>query len=254
MACPLEDIGNENKCEDCEGEMHEPTVVRSYMSNVWLPPQENEPRGNLTAIPRRCCFGQRHPLRSRACPPSLLLLVTSSMSFSPFWPALSMFTRAFFELSYPTPSPASPDSFPTSRYYETGPLDACFIVSTIVVFALARDIVRLRIATPIANKWLFGSTKGAVALTNGKKGDKTLTNGSGHAVNGNGNGHYSSARNRVRERNVVRFAEQSWSLVYYGIWWPFGVVRSFRLLLLTHANFDLALVYSHEPPTLTMEP
>jgi len=37
MACPLEDVGNENKCEDCEGEVHEPAVVRSCLSNVWLP-------------------------------------------------------------------------------------------------------------------------------------------------------------------------------------------------------------------------
>lgn len=27
MACPLKDVGDENKGEDCEGEVHEPTVV-----------------------------------------------------------------------------------------------------------------------------------------------------------------------------------------------------------------------------------
>lgn len=235
MACPLEDVGNENKCEDCEGEVHEPVVAHGSVQ-CSAANQTTNHRESCT-IPRRCYSGQPQPLRSRACPPSHLLLLTSSMSFSPFWLRLSTFTRAFFELSYPTPSPANPDSFLTSRYYDTGPLDACFIVSTIVVFALARDIVRLHIATPIANKWLFGSTKGAVALTNNKKGGKPLTNGSGHAANGNGNGngHYSphllSAKNRVRERNAVRFAEQTWSLVYYGIWWPFGVVRSFQLVL-----------------------
>lgn len=169
------------------------------------------------------------------------------MSFFPSWPGPT-FTRAFFELSYPTPSPANPDSFFISRYYETGLLDACFIVSTIAVFAVARDIVRLHIATPIANKWLFGSTKGAVPLIDSKKGrknlangtERNLANGTGHAANGNGNGHYAvpllSAKNRVRERNVVRFAEQSWSLVYYSILWPFGVVRSFHSSP-THANF-----------------
>lgn len=208
------------------------------MSNLWQP---TKLQGNLTTIPRRCVLGQRHPLRSRACPSSLLLPVPSPMSFPPSWLGLSTFTRAFFELSYPTPPPASPDSFFTSRYYETGLLDACFIVSTIAVFAVTRDIVRLRIATPIANKCLFGSTKGAVALTNGKGGCKTPANGTSHAANGNGNGHYTvrrlSAKNRLRERNVVRFAEQSWSLVYYGIWWPFGVVRSFPSFSPTHAKF-----------------
>jgi acyl-CoA-dependent ceramide synthase len=161
------------------------------------------------------------------------------MSFFPSWPGFSTFTRAFFGLSYPTAPPANPDSFFTSKYYETGLLDACFIVSTIAVFAVARDIVRLHIATPIANRWLFGSTKGAAALINSNKGGKALANGTANG-NGNGNGHYIvrklSAKNRVRERNVVRFAEQSWSLVYYSIWWPFGVVRSFFLFNPTHAN------------------
>jgi acyl-CoA-dependent ceramide synthase len=167
--------------------------------------------------------------------------MTHPLSFSPSWPSLSTFTRAFFELSYPTATPANPDSFPTSRYYEPGLLDACFIVSSIAVFAVIRDIVRLHIATPMANKWLFGSTKGAVALTYNKRRGKSLANGNGHTLNGNGDGHYSvhlSAKNRMRERNVVRFAEQSWSLVYYTLWWSFGVVRSFPHLLLPTLTFS----------------
>ena len=180
------------------------------------------------------------------------------MSFFSSSPGLSTFTRAFFALSYPTAPPASIDSFFTSKYYDTGLLDACFIVSTIAVFAVARDIVRLHIATPIANRWLFGSTKGAVALTNGKRASNTLANGTNHAANGNGNGHYTvrllSAKNRVRERNVVRFAEQSWSLVYYIIWWNFGLVRSFFSFPLPTLIFDSVLVYPHQAPALTMEP
>lgn len=34
MACPLEDVGNENKCEDCEGEVHEPVVVHGSVQRL----------------------------------------------------------------------------------------------------------------------------------------------------------------------------------------------------------------------------
>jgi acyl-CoA-dependent ceramide synthase len=145
------------------------------------------------------------------------------------FPSSSDLLRAFFQLSYPVPTPTNPDSFPNSSYYSVGPLDACFIISSLAVFALAREIVRLRIMTPFANKLLFGHSKGWQSPSKRSK----LT-GNGHAhpnglvSNGNGTSHYAarkiSAKNRVRERNVIRFAEQGWTIVYCTIWWCFGLV------------------------------
>ena len=137
--------------------------------------------------------------------------------------------RAFFQLSYPVPTPPNPDSFPNSNYYTTGPLDACFIISTLALLAIAREIVRLHIMTPFANKVLFGHSAGWKSPS---KRSKLNANGhpnsNGLVSNGNGTSHYAvrkiSAKNRVRERNVIRFAEQGWPIVYYTIWWCFGLV------------------------------
>ncbi|CAG7849393.1 SubName: Full=Related to protein LAC1 {ECO:0000313/EMBL:CCA71791.1} [Serendipita indica DSM 11827] len=147
-------------------------------------------------------------------------------------PSLSTLLRPFVQLSYPVPRPANPDSFPNANYYDIGILDGCFIISTIAVFAVLREIVRLHIMTPFANKVLFGSTRGYISRSKTSR----YTNGSaanGHATNGHanghhaGNGHYAarqiSAKNRVRERNVIRFAEQGWAIVYASVWWCFGL-------------------------------
>jgi acyl-CoA-dependent ceramide synthase len=199
------------------------------------------------------------------------------------------FLAPFLQLSYPVAPPSNPDSFPNSNYYDIGPLDACFIISTMAVFAVLREIVRLKIMTPFANKVLFGSTSGyrplyrrsassssTSLLANGKSNGITANgtnglsngngfpstgtlasklngNGNGHGhANGNGNGahHYAarrmSAKNRVRERNVIRFAEQGWAIVYYTIWFSYGVVSP-------NAKPGDVRQINH-PPTLTVYP
>jgi very-long-chain ceramide synthase len=193
-------------------------------------------------------------------------LLTSLSPFPQLTHRLSTFFTPFLQLSYPVNPPSNPDSFPNSNYYDIGPLDACFIISTMAVFAVLREIVRLKLMTPFANKVLFGSTSGyrplyrrsasssSSLLANGKSkltnggtngwanGTTTsgLSNGIVSTANGNGNGHghangngahhYAvrkmSAKNRVRERNVIRFAEQGWAIVYYAIWFCYGVVSS----------------------------
>lgn len=130
--------------------------------------------------------------------------------------------RPFFSLSYKTDKPAAPDAFPNWNFYDIGPLDACFVIGTIATFAVLREIVRLRIMTPFANKWLFGDTRGYIG------GSYKLNSTPSNSSNGKPNGRYTvrkiSAKNRVRERNVIRFAEQGWAITYCTIWWCFGVV------------------------------
>lgn len=158
--------------------------------------------------------------------------------------SLSTLIRPFVQLSYPVPRPPNPDSFQNWNYYDIGPLDVFFIVSAMAVFAVGREIVRLHIMTPFANKYLFGSTKGwqrykKRSKVNGNHSSNGISNGNGVA---NGNGHYAlrkiSAKNRVRERNVIRFAEQGWALVYPIIWWSFGLV-SYPFILQTNSSLTV---------------
>ncbi|KAG8816058.1 sphingosine N-acyltransferase lag1 [Serendipita sp. 399] len=167
--------------------------------------------------------------------------------------SLSTLIRPFLQLSYPTAPPANPDSFPNANYYDIGLLDGCFIISTMAVFAVLREIVRLHIMTPFANKYLFGNINGyQYRSTKSRKANGNANGGHTHA-NGhaNGNGHYAarriSARNRVRERNVIRFAEQGWALVYYTIWWCFGVYIHFSLPTSPWSLDHLWIGYPHNP-------
>ncbi|KAI0824735.1 longevity assurance proteins LAG1/LAC1 [Trametes gibbosa] len=143
---------------------------------------------------------------------------------APGW--LPSYLVPFFVLSYPVPPPENPDSFPNSKYYTNGPLDACIIITAIAVMAVLRDFTRLFIMEPFARWKLTQDLKKtrAAARANGK------ANGNGYA-NGNGNGHASHANGlviskqeaRKMQRSVIRFAEQGWSVVYYTAQWFFGV-------------------------------
>lgn len=139
----------------------------------------------------------------------------------------------FFTLSYPTPAPAQPDSFPNSNYYDTGLLDVCIIVTAIAVMAILRDATRLFVMEPFA-RW-----KLARDLRKRKQKQLTLANGNGKA-NGTANGlaeksdHYtadpayiSPAERKKMQRSVIRFAEQGWPVVYYPAQLAFGLVRPY---------------------------
>ncbi|KAI0751568.1 longevity assurance proteins LAG1/LAC1 [Daedaleopsis nitida] len=136
----------------------------------------------------------------------------------------------FFTLSYPTATPAAPDSFPNSQYYGTGLLDGCMIVTAIAVMAILRDATRLFVMEPFA-RW-----KLARDLRHKKQRRLVQANGNGKAngvANGksNGNGHaliydpayISPAEKKKMQRSVIRFAEQGWSVVYYTAQFSFGL-------------------------------
>lgn len=154
---------------------------------------------------------------------------------APEW--LPSFAVPFFTLSYPTPPPAAPDSFPNSSYYGNGILDACFIISCIAVMAVLRDAVRLLALEPLA-KWKLTRD-----LLRQRSQSKEIANGNGHANGGsnlktngtangvaNGNGHATSngviskRQQRVLHRSMLRFAEQGWSFIYYLCQWAYGLV------------------------------
>ncbi|KAJ7117665.1 TLC domain-containing protein [Mycena epipterygia] len=65
---------------------------------------------------------------------------------------LSPYLTPFLVLSHPTDTPAEPDSFPASAYYNTGPKDVCLLITCIAVMAILRDVLRLGVFEPFA-RW-----------------------------------------------------------------------------------------------------
>lgn len=145
---------------------------------------------------------------------------------------LSPYLTPFISLSYPTKPPAHTDSFHDSTYYDTGPLDACIVITCIAVMAVLRDIVRIFITEPFA-RWMtlrnLTRSKARKALANGN-GNGAVKNGD---ANGHGNGHAAPAKihvtrkeERAMRHNVVRFAEQSWPVICYTVTWSCGFVSA----------------------------
>ena len=160
---------------------------------------------------------------------------------------LPSYVAPFFSLQYPTATPAHPDSFPHSTYYNAGKLDICILISYIAIMAVLRDAFRLGIFEPLA-RWkllrdLERKQEKILNKVNGSADDDTnhhhhTANGNGHT---NGNGHANGnnrvvlgSRKKLRQlnRSVLRFAEQGWSVVYYSLQLSFGIVRIFSFFFL----------------------
>lgn len=148
---------------------------------------------------------------------------------APEW--LPRYLVPFFTLSYPVPRPEHPDAFPNSDFYIPGLLDGCFIVTCIAIMAILRDFFRVFVMEPFAHWYL---TREHLRLR-GRSPEPKLVNGNGHdgaALNGNGHGVNEKSAlllskrksDRAIRRSVLRFAEQSWSLIYYTVQWGYGIV------------------------------
>ena len=155
---------------------------------------------------------------------------------------MSSYVAPFFSLQYPTATPAHPDSFPQSTYYNAGKLDICILISCVAIMAVLRDAFRLGIFEPLA-RWkllrdLELKREKNLNKVNGSANHET--NHHHHTANGNGkangNGHANGndrvalgTRKQLRQlnRSVLRFAEQGWSVVYYSLQLSFGVVGIF---------------------------
>ena len=152
----------------------------------------------------------------------------------PQW--LPPFLVPFFTLSYPTTPPAHPDSFHDSLYYTTGILDACIVVSCVVVMAVLRDITRICLTEPFA-KWKltrdwerFQCEKIKV---NGVPRGTVIGSSISNSIAGHKNGEREhvplkmSKRDARRiHRTILRFSEQGWSFICYTMNFTFGVVSN----------------------------
>ncbi|KAJ7937102.1 TLC domain-containing protein [Mycena leptocephala] len=159
------------------------------------------------------------------------------MAFAEDWLA------PFYSLSHRTGTPAEPDSFPDSVYYNTGAKDVCLIITCMAVMAILRDVLRLGVFEPFA-QWKLSRD---LAFKHSKR-----MNGNGKANgNGNGNGHakavISKKEQRLLHRSVLRFAEQGWSAVYYPLQWCFGLYVNYYLPTSIFEPTELWRNYPHIP-------
>ena len=189
------------------------------------------------------------------------LLQSLSQSLHLIWEdlvqMLPSYVAPFFSLQYPTATPAHPDSFPHSTYYNAGKLDICILISYIAIMAVLRDAFRLGIFEPLA-RWkllrdLERKQEKILNKVNGSADDDTnhhhhTANGNGHT---NGNGHANGnnrvvlgSRKKLRQlnRSVLRFAEQGWSVVYYSLQLSFGIVRIFSFLFFYKKKLSFEMI------------
>ncbi|KAH7930101.1 longevity assurance proteins LAG1/LAC1 [Leucogyrophana mollusca] len=170
---------------------------------------------------------------------------------APEW--LPSFLIPFVTLSYPTDAPAHPDSFHDSPYYNTGLLDGCLIVTCIAVMAVLRDVTRVYMMEPFAKwkltrDWKRSKTLAPNGNCNGNGAVNGTSNGNGHSVYTNGNDtHIPPKQARKIHRSVLRFAEQSWSAIYYTVQWSYGLYVHRNLPTAALHPTELWLNYPHIP-------
>lgn len=93
--------------------------------------------------------------------------------------------------------------------------------------AVLRDATRLGLMEPFA-RWKLSRDLGI--LKDSKSNGKPIVvangngNGNGHAGHGNGSSTPSLKEARKMHRKVLRFAEQSWPVIYYSATITFGLV------------------------------
>lgn len=137
----------------------------------------------------------------------------------------------FVTLSYPVDPPAQPDSFPNSSYYGTGLLDACFVVAWIAFLGVARDFVRLKVFEPFARWYLVRQDEqyDRARAASRQPDEKSPAPKPDAAPSSSPSGTKKpSKRDIVRERSVMRFAEQGYQWLYFSIYWSYGAYVHFQ--------------------------
>ncbi|KAL7409399.1 TLC domain-containing protein [Mrakia frigida] len=111
----------------------------------------------------------------------------------------------FLHLSYPTTTSSS-----TTTYLK-GPRDLAFIFSSFLAFTLLREILMRFVFAPIARRYVPNAGGGSEVELKKEKGG------------GGGKRKVGETELRVRSKASTRFAEQGWSLLYYVVYWSFGM-------------------------------
>jgi hypothetical protein len=146
-------------------------------------------------------------------------------------------------------STSSSSTLPSSSslFYAKGPNDILFVIFWSIAFTVLREALMRLAYRPFASWYLAkldkkGWEKDALATT----GESSSLAGS--KMNGRVNGAEESRGNelsrkekRVRERVVVRFAEQAWTFSYYTVFWSLGFVGFVPQEILVELKADWTL-------------
>ncbi|CAE6512813.1 unnamed protein product [Rhizoctonia solani] len=155
----------------------------------------------------------------------------------PIPPALESFVAP----SYPVPIPADTDSYFDATYYNKGPKDLLFVATWVVLLAVCREALMRGFFMPIA-RWRFAALARAKQNRRAAKRDppsvgekiaktavpevrqRKVSPASKPAKPIKSWTETKKSRDaKLRERKVVRFAEQGWSLTYYAVFWALGM-------------------------------
>ncbi|EJT97489.1 longevity assurance proteins LAG1/LAC1 [Dacryopinax primogenitus] len=150
----------------------------------------------------------------------------------PHYPGLADRTRPFFSLSYPVPTPHNTNLLPQWQHYGKGYLDACFVLTWIIFFSVTREVAMSYILTPIARRVLYGTTPTV----------PTPSNGVGQRPKS-----HRKREERQRARNITRFSEQGFSLIYYVVYWSFGMYIYVNSPWAPYKLHELWIGYPHTP-------
>ncbi|KAJ1311544.1 hypothetical protein OPQ81_010028 [Rhizoctonia solani] len=183
------------------------------------------------------------------------------------------YLESFIAPSYPVPTPADTDSYFDATYYNKGPKDLLFVGTWVVLLALCRELVMRGLFMPIA-RWRFDAL--ALAKQNRRAakrdppsvGEKLAKSAAAPEVRQRKVSPASkpakpikswtetkkSRDAKLRERKILRFAEQGWSLTYYAVFWALGMGIYINLpcFLLQTKHFWLAC-WVHQLIVLNIE-
>jgi acyl-CoA-dependent ceramide synthase len=151
--------------------------------------------------------------------------------------------RPFFFLSHPTTPPVHLDSFPDADYYKNGPNDILFVIGGAIIFAFLREAT-MKVSSAFMVRWFrLARDKNGHIITP----PKLVPPVNGGHMNGNGDGLRPRKNStdldvkvdteaertlrraqrkelKVLEKNVTRFGEQAWSVLYYTVFFSLGMV------------------------------
>ncbi|QRW19041.1 TLC domain protein [Rhizoctonia solani] len=130
--------------------------------------------------------------------------------------------EAFIAPSYPVTTPADTDSYFDATYYNKGPKDLLFVGTWVLLLAIVEKPLCEASLCPLP---AGDSTRShAPSRTDAPLNAIHPRPGQARQAPSLGPGQTKKARDaKLRERKVVRFAEQGWSLAYYAVFWAFGM-------------------------------
>lgn len=122
------------------------------------------------------------------------------------------------------------------EYYSKGYKDALYVLTWILIWTALRATFIKFLLIPLGESIVVSSpsTTGSGKVEAEMEQQQTQISNQGVCVYGNGNGNQESEIRRIerikarraREKDVNRFAEQAWSVIFYVVYWSLGLVSS----------------------------